>query len=384
MSSIQGSGTANYLARWTPDGATLGIGLIQDNGTGVGINSAPIAGTLLYAAATSGIGVIGSTHDASYYGLLGYNSLGTAIFANGNVLGINSYGASGGGYFADAAGDSAEIAAYGNGINAYGTAANGYGVYGENDQNHASGIYGASFNNYGYGVHGFGPGSNGIGVYGTGATGIEAVTVGSATTGINATTTDGVPLYADFDFSSATYGGPIEAYNNIGSTEVSIDYYNGTTTYKIVGNGAVSTIVKNTKGDNVVLHAPETPEVYFEDYGEGQLVNGIAHITLDSTFAQTVTINDKHPLRVFIQLEENENCKGVITKNKTATGFDVVELNGGTSNTPFEWHIVCNRADQILNGGKVSKFADLRFEKAPAEDKHRQEQAKVAKERQRK
>ena len=32
-----GSGTGNYLARWTPNGDTLGIGVVYDNGTNVGI-----------------------------------------------------------------------------------------------------------------------------------------------------------------------------------------------------------------------------------------------------------------------------------------------------------------------------------------------------------
>lgn len=38
---VGGSGTADYLARWTPSGTQLGTGLIRDNGTNVGINIAP-------------------------------------------------------------------------------------------------------------------------------------------------------------------------------------------------------------------------------------------------------------------------------------------------------------------------------------------------------
>lgn len=37
---ITGSGTTNYVARWTPDGATLGTGLIHDDGVNVGIGTA--------------------------------------------------------------------------------------------------------------------------------------------------------------------------------------------------------------------------------------------------------------------------------------------------------------------------------------------------------
>ncbi|MGE3825960.1 MAG: hypothetical protein AB7G44_17185, partial [Bacteroidia bacterium] len=37
--NLSGSGTTNYLARWTPNGNTLGIGVTTDNGTNVGIGS---------------------------------------------------------------------------------------------------------------------------------------------------------------------------------------------------------------------------------------------------------------------------------------------------------------------------------------------------------
>jgi hypothetical protein len=46
---ISGSGTNNYVARWTPDGTTLGNSLIQDNGTSIGIGNAPDSFSTLYA-----------------------------------------------------------------------------------------------------------------------------------------------------------------------------------------------------------------------------------------------------------------------------------------------------------------------------------------------
>jgi len=44
--SFSGSGTLNYVAKWTPDGSSLGNSLIQDNASGVSVNTAPIANTL--------------------------------------------------------------------------------------------------------------------------------------------------------------------------------------------------------------------------------------------------------------------------------------------------------------------------------------------------
>jgi hypothetical protein len=115
----------------------------------------------------------------------------------------------------------------------------------------------------------------------------------------------------------------------------------------------------------VTLHAPETPEFYFQDYGQATLVNGKVHVPIDPILTKNVTISEKHPLRVFIQLEGD--CKGVFVTNKTASGFDVVELNGGTSNVSFQWSITCNVADAQI-GNRVSKFADLRFEAGPVNE----------------
>jgi hypothetical protein len=46
--SISGSGANNYVAKWTPNGTTLGIGLIQDNGMSVSVNSAINTSVMLY------------------------------------------------------------------------------------------------------------------------------------------------------------------------------------------------------------------------------------------------------------------------------------------------------------------------------------------------
>lgn len=132
------------------------------------------------------------------------------------------------------------------------------------------------------------------------------------------------------------------------------------TNRKIEGNGTVNTIVKDLQGNLVTLTCPEAPEILFEDYGVGQMVNGKAHIDLDPIFAKNVTINEKHPLRVFIQLEGD--CNGVYVTNKTSSGFDVVELNNGKSNVKFVYHVVANRADDVdENGNVLSRYADIRF-----------------------
>jgi LPXTG-motif cell wall-anchored protein len=79
-------------------------------------------------------------------------------------------------------------------------------------------------------------------------------------------------------------------------------------------------------------------------------------------------IDDAHPLRVFIQLEDDEDIVGGVVKNKSAAGFEVVERMGGRSNATFQYQVVANRADEVLPNGRLSRNADFRFDElAPPE-----------------
>jgi hypothetical protein len=88
------------------------------------------------------------------------------------------------------------------------------------------------------------------------------------------------------------------------------------------------------------LYSHESPEVWFEDVGEGQLSGGTARIVLDPLFLETVTINDEHPMKVFIQL--NDDCNGVYVQ-RLATEFQVTELNGGASRAQFTYRVMAKR-----------------------------------------
>jgi hypothetical protein len=107
----------------------------------------------------------------------------------------------------------------------------------------------------------------------------------------------------------------------------------------MIASGAKPCVVKLSKGHRL-LYAQESPEIWFEDFGEGRLENGKAHIELDPLFLETVTINADHPMKVFVQLKDD--CKGTFVKTGE-TGFDVHELQGGTSNASFSYRIVAKR-----------------------------------------
>jgi hypothetical protein len=151
----------------------------------------------------------------------------------------------------------------------------------------------------------------------------------------------------------------------------------GNTDYAILSSGTKSTMVKDDQNRNRVMYCTEAPEVLFQDYGSSQLVNGRVHVTIDPVLARNIYISNDKPLKVFIQLEGD--CKGVYVTNKTATGFDVIELQNGASNTPFTYQLVANRADATDNNGRVvSRFANNRFPVGPERLQGKQQQSSTS------
>ncbi len=138
----------------------------------------------------------------------------------------------------------------------------------------------------------------------------------------------------------------------------------GGTDYKIIGTGSNSTLIKDANGTPRIMFSPEAPEIVFQDFGTGQLANGEAYIELDPILKQSLFIDANHPLKVYVTLEGD--CNGVYVTNKSANGFTVKELQGGTSNAPFSWQIVANRADtKDSSGNIVSKHVGLRLPIGP-------------------
>ena len=167
--------------------------------------------------------------------------------------------------------------------------------------------------------------------------------------------------------SNMYYGGYFYSGGNSSGSWAYAGARYGNTNYKIIGNGNVSTIVEGaTKNDSKkIMFAPEAPEVLFEDYGIGKLVNGIVKIDIDPIFSNNITVNNEHPLKVFIQLEGD--CKGVYVINKSKNGFTVKELQNGNSNTSFSWHIVANRKDEVASrSNEITRYENLRFPDAPS------------------
>lgn len=296
--------------------AANGVGVFGQNGNnaGVGVFGNNTAGGIgVGGLSTTGFGVNGVANGALVTGVRGFNqnATGTGIIALGTNIAAGS------------------VLANGSGLSANGTANGVYAI----GTNTATGI----------GVMGGGNNITGITNTGTGE-GVVGNGTSFGTTGFAAAALSNDRWGGYFDFLNSVNG-----FAYVGGRTGNIDY-------AILSAGTKSTMIQDQSGQNRVMFCTEAPEVLFQDFGEGQLVNGKAHVTIDPVLAMNMDPNK--PVKVFIQLEGN--CQGVYVENKSINGFDVVELNNGNSNTKFTWQIVGNRANTA-----TSQYADARFPVGP-------------------
>lgn len=104
--------------------------------------------------------------------------------------------------------------------------------------------------------------------------------------------------------------------------------------------GKKSAAVQFADGSQRLLYAVESPENWFEDFGKGQLVNGIATVNLDPGFASVVSTDFFH-----IFLTPFGDSKGLYVAKVSPDGFVVQEQQGGTGASPFSYRIVARRKD---------------------------------------
>ncbi|MHB8645969.1 MAG: hypothetical protein ACYDAR_09310 [Thermomicrobiales bacterium] len=268
-----------------------------------------------------------------------------------------------------------------NGIGLKGTvlSSGGVGAQGQCDKPFGVGVFGES-SSY-YGVHGttktgigvvgeatpggngtsnigvYGLSATGIGVYGTtGGTGLVAGVYGTSTTaygiigsttasgysGLTAiTSTAGVAALAATSLNASAYA----AYFS-GKTVVEGDFYvvkhaDGT-------GGGKFAAVPGRDGRFVGMYATEAPEPWFEDFGEGKMVNGKAEVTIDPEFAALIHTDTYH---VFVTPHDDTN--GLHVTNRRAGSFSVTEHKGGTSSLRFSWRVVAKRKD--IKGERLPK-----------------------------
>ena len=107
----------------------------------------------------------------------------------------------------------------------------------------------------------------------------------------------------------------------------------------VVIGGTKSAAVPTSDGDRL-LYNEESTEVWFADYGFGVLQNGVAIVSVDQVFAETVNLEE--PYHIFLQAYGDVD---IYVSKRTATFFEVAAQGGETvADIEFSYRIVAKRA----------------------------------------
>lgn len=150
-------------------------------------------------------------------------------------------------------------------------------------------------------------------------------------------------------FESYNYAGVSQAFAYVGTTV-------GGIARKITGTNAVSEVIPTPDHGRITMTAPEAPEYWYVDHGTVRMENGFAHVDLDPILASIIVVDGDHPIRVFCTPVDMPWFNGVTVTNRTATGFDLVELNGGGHSGTLDYQLVVK---------PKTGFGEGRFPQAP-------------------
>lgn len=130
-----------------------------------------------------------------------------------------------------------------------------------------------------------------------------------------------------------------------------------------VWGGTKSAVVELPDGTMRRLYCVESPESWFEDFGEARLVRGRATVRLDAQFASLV----RGPYHVF--LTSYGESSGLFVSRRTAKSFDVREQSQGRSSLTFSYRIVAKRKD--VGAPRMAKVKQASVKRPPQEQRDR-------------
>jgi hypothetical protein len=309
-----------------------GIGTVTSVASGAGLTGGPIttSGTLSIAtgAVTNAMLQNSSLAVNAGSGLTGGGSVSlggnTSLNLNPNINGMASA-------FSDNnTSQVVSVTQSGSGMALVGTDS-AYGSYGQL----GTSVVVPSVGTFGTGVYGYGGTTNSTtyGVYGNGYDGVYGNGSYLGLLGYGGS----YGLWATGGFAgvyghSSNYAG-VEGDNDGSAT------YGVLSVGPFAATGTKSAIVPLADDRVVSLYAMESPENWFEDFGTAELHNGVAEVTLDPTFEETVSTEAGY--HVF--LTPDGDCEGLFVATKTFSGFEVRELRGGKSDISFDYRIVARR-----------------------------------------
>jgi hypothetical protein len=103
--------------------------------------------------------------------------------------------------------------------------------------------------------------------------------------------------------------------------------------------GAKSAIVPFPSGSHHRMYCVESPESWFEDFGQAELTAGKATVMIDPDFA-CVICGSYH-----VFLTPYGDSQGLFVHDRGSKSFEVHEQKGGTSNLTFSYRVIAPRKD---------------------------------------
>jgi hypothetical protein len=318
FSGVTGSGTANYIPKFT-SASVLGNSLLQDNGTSLAMNSLPSALYPFYVFKTQ----LTATGDgqASIYGYRTRDSQNDGTnygvgFTNSATAGYNFWGD----------------------LYTFGVAGHSY-----NDYTRTGGVLGANVTGTYWGSLGYKNSGNAtFGVYGS------------------AGYSSGVGFLPNTEVSGIGGG----FYGVIGSASKGsvIGQLNSGDLFSSYNSGNVYTLGKNielvetSNNAKTPVYAVTSIESTIYAKGSAQLVNGQAYVTFNDSYKALLGENPE------VTVTPKGNCNGVYIASIDKNGFTIKEMNNGSSSVAISWISVGNRIDNRLDKA-TQMVSDANFDR---------------------
>ena len=282
-------------------GISAGGGQVGVEGSGsiTGVKGTTVSGEGVEGFSDSGTGVLG--RSSTGIGVLGSVGKGVAPFEVPSKVGVVGESKTTGG-----------VGVYGH---AEGTAVQGRSVSG-------MGVYADTVSGW-FAVCGQAP--NGVAVYGDGRSGVYGQ---GSKFGITGKCSDG---YAGYFVGNV--------------------FIEGDLTKTGVGS---SVAVRFPDRSYRQLYSIESPESWFEDFGEGRLVKGKAEVKIDPDFAKTVNLKKRY--YVFVT-PHSTKISGLAVVARLPGRFRVEHPDSG--NGSFSYRVIAKRADIRVSRLKRIKIPDL-------------------------
>ena len=289
-SGVTGSGTANYVARFSGSTA-LGNSLIYDNGSQISIGTTSPSSTNKFEVNTSSYDAVNGISSSTYNGVFGSNSgAGNGVQGSNTSTGNGVYGeaTSGAGIFGTSSG--------GYGVIGICSTANYAGVVGRNSTT-SPGVYGANSSS-GIGVLGVSTSGNGVagvsstagyvGVYGSNSTS------GPGVYGVNSGSGAGVYGYNSGSGDAGYFAGDVTCTGTMAKAGGSfkIDHPQDPANKYLVHSFVESPDMMNVYNGNITTDANGLATVKLPTYFMAENKDFRYQLTVIGTFAQAIVFEE--------------------------------------------------------------------------------------------